>query len=85
MTSLPAQIMSWPDRGSIKEGYVADIAVIDLAQLAVPATISNPQQYSKGVETLVINGVPVIERGSWNGKLPGKVLKLKRAEPKPGL
>ncbi len=83
MTSLPAQIMSWPDRGSIKEGYVADIAVIDLAQLAVPATISNPQQYSKGVETLVINGVPVIERGSWNGKLPGKVLKLKRAEPKP--
>lgn len=82
MTSLPARIMNWNDRGSIKEGYRADIAVIDLAKLETPATISNPQQYSKGVDTLVINGVPAIERGAWNGKLPGKVLKLKGADAK---
>jgi len=79
MTSLPAQIMNWNDRGWIKEGFQADIAVIDPAKLETPATISNPQQYSKGVEALVINGVPVVERGAWNGKLPGKVLKLKGA------
>lgn len=82
MTSLPAKIMKWDDRGWIKEGYLADIAVIDLNKLETPATISNPQQYSKGVETLVINGVAAIEKGIYNGKLPGKVLKLKRSDAK---
>jgi N-acyl-D-amino-acid deacylase len=76
-TSLPARIMGWNDRGWIKEGYRADIAVIDLNRLETPATISNPQQYSRGVEYLVINGAPTIEKGAWNGALPGKVLKLR--------
>jgi N-acyl-D-aspartate/D-glutamate deacylase len=82
MTSLPARIMKWDDRGWIKEGYLADIAVIDLAKIETPATISNPQQYSKGVDTLLINGVAAIEKGAFTGKLPGKVLKLKRAVAK---
>ena len=83
MTSLPARIMEWNDRGWIKEGFRADIAVIDLAKLETPATISNPQQYSKGVDALVINGVVAIEKGAYNGKLPGKVLTLKGAAAKP--
>jgi N-acyl-D-aspartate/D-glutamate deacylase len=70
--------MKWDDRGWIKEGYLADIAVIDPGKIETPASISNPHQYSRGVEYLVINGVPVIEKGAWNGKLPGRILKLKR-------
>jgi len=81
-TSLPARIMKWDDRGWIKEGCRADVAVIDLAKVDTPATISNPQQYSRGVEYLLINGTPAIEKGAWNGKLPGKVLTLKRANGK---
>ena len=77
-TSLPAQIMKWDDRGWIKEGFLADIAVIDPGKIETPASISNPHQYSRGVEYLVINGVPTIEKGAWNGKLPGRILKLKR-------
>lgn len=82
MTSLPAQIMNWDDRGWIREGFRADVVVIDPQTLGTPATISNPHQYSKGVHALVINGVPVIEKGAYNGKLPGKVLKLKGAVAK---
>jgi N-acyl-D-aspartate/D-glutamate deacylase len=77
-TSLPASIMKWDDRGWIKEGFKADIAVLDPENLKTPTSISNPHQYSRGVEFLVINGRLVLEKGTWNGALPGKVLTLKR-------
>ncbi len=41
--------------------------------------ISNPHQYSEGVEYLLINGALVLDKGEWTGKLPGKVLKLKKS------
>ncbi len=78
-TSLPAAIMNWNERGSIKEGYKADIVVLDLKNIKTPTSISNPHQYSRGVDYLVINGKTVIEKGRWNGELPGRVLKLKQS------
>ena len=76
-TSLPAQIMNWDDRGWIKEGYIADIAVIDLRHIETPTSISNPHQYCSGVEYLVINGELVIDEGNFTGVKPGQVIKLK--------
>ncbi|MGB8952357.1 MAG: D-aminoacylase [Candidatus Aminicenantales bacterium] len=76
-TSLPAQIMNWNDRGWIKEGYKADIVLLDLNKMKIKTSISNPHQYSEGVVYLWINGTLVIDNGQWNGKLPGKVLTLK--------
>lgn len=76
-TSLPAQIMNWADKGWIKEGYKADIVILDLDNIVNGASISQPHQYSEGVEYLFINGQVVLDQGKWNGKLPGKVLKLK--------
>ena len=77
-TSLPAEIMNWNDRGWIKEGYKADLALIDLKNLKLLTSISNPHQYSRGVAFLLINGQVTIDGGKWNGKLPGKILKLKK-------
>ncbi|MGB8952533.1 MAG: D-aminoacylase [Candidatus Aminicenantales bacterium] len=77
-TSLPAEIMNWSDRGRIREGCKADIVVLDLKNIRVPSSISNPHQYSEGVVYLLINGTPVIDKGSWNGKLPGEVIRLKK-------
>lgn len=76
-TSLPAQIMHWDDRGWIKQGYKADVVVLDLKNIETPTSISNPHQHSKGVEYLLINGELVLHRGEWTGRLPGRVLKLK--------
>lgn len=73
-TSLPAAIMNWPDRGWLKEGYKADIVLLDLKKLATPATITNPHQYAKGVVHLFINGQQVIDQGKYTGLLPGRVL-----------
>ncbi|MFQ6069974.1 MAG: amidohydrolase family protein [Candidatus Aminicenantales bacterium] len=77
-TSLAAKIMNWNERGWIKPGYIADIAVIDINNIQTLTSISNPHRLSKGVEYLLINGEVVIDRGKWNGKLPGKVITLKR-------
>jgi N-acyl-D-aspartate/D-glutamate deacylase len=77
-TSLPAQIMNWDDRGWIKEGYKADIVVFDLKNIKTPTSISNPQQYSEGVEYLLINGAVVLDGGRYTGELPGQVIKLNK-------
>ena len=74
-TSLPAEIMSWQDRGWIKEGYKADIVIFDLENIETRTSISNPHQYSEGVEYLFINGELVLDKGKWTGKLPGKILR----------
>jgi N-acyl-D-aspartate/D-glutamate deacylase len=77
-TSLPAEIMEWDDRGWIREGYAADVAVIDLGNIQTPSDISQPHAYAEGVEYLLINGAVVIDGGEFTGQLPGKVLRLKR-------
>ncbi len=77
-TSLPAEIMNWKDRGWIKKGYKADIAVIDLKNIKIKTSVSNPHQYCKGVKYLLVNGVLTIDKDEWTGKLPGEVIRLKK-------
>ncbi len=77
-TSLPAKIMNWDDRGWIKNGYKADIVVLDLNNIKTKTSISNPHAYSEGIRYLLVNGELVLDRGKWTGKLPGKVIKLKK-------
>ncbi len=74
-TSLPADIMDWQDRGWIKEGYKADIIIFDLKNLQTKTSISNPHQFSEGVEYLFINGELVLDKGEWTGELPGRVIR----------
>ena len=76
-TALPAQIMNWEDRGWIKEGYRADVVVLDLENIKIRTSISNPHAYSEGVKYLLINGELVLDNGQWTGTLPGEVIKLK--------
>ena len=77
-TSLAAEIMNWEDRGWIKEGHKADIVVFDLKNIKTETSISNPHRYCEGVKYLMINGEVVIDQGKWNGKLAGKIIKLKK-------
>jgi N-acyl-D-aspartate/D-glutamate deacylase len=76
-TSLPAEIMNWNDRGWIKEGYKADVVLLDLGRIKTPTSISNPHQYSSGAPMVIINGVVAVDGGRHTGKLPGRVLTLK--------
>ena len=79
-SSLPAQILGLRDRGLVREGFHADLAVLDLGKLADKATFFEPHQYSDGVEYVFVNGETVVAAGSPTAKLPGLVLKPPPAE-----
>ena len=75
MTSLPAQILSIKQRGLIKEGYYADIAIFDPKTILDKATFEDPHQYAVGVISVIVNGEIVIDQGVHNGNKPGRVLR----------
>jgi N-acyl-D-amino-acid deacylase len=78
-TSLPAQILGLRDRGLIREGLAADIAVLDLTRLRDRATYVEPHQYAQGVTAVLVGGQFVVDAGQPTWQLPGKVLTPDRA------
>ncbi len=76
MTGATARALKLKDRGLLKEGYRADVAVFDPADFADRATYADPHQFPSGARTTVIvNGTPVVENAAHTGALPGKVLR----------
>jgi N-acyl-D-amino-acid deacylase len=74
-SALPAQRLRLADRGVLKSGMWADVVIFDPATVRDLATFDNPNQLSEGMDYVLVNGVPVIERGKMTGALPGKVLR----------
>jgi N-acyl-D-aspartate/D-glutamate deacylase len=74
MTGLAADFMGWKDRGYLRAGYAADIAVLDLPRVRDLATYENPQQYSEGMVHVLVNGVFAIRDGQPTGALAGRPL-----------
>jgi len=79
ISSLPAEILGLADRGTLQPGYWADVVLLELDQVADPATYAHPQQPPKGIEYVFVNGEPVIKLGKATGSLPGRVLRKGRA------
>jgi N-acyl-D-amino-acid deacylase len=74
-SALPAQRMRLTDRGVLKQGLWADVVVFDPEKITDKSTFENPNQFSVGMEYVLVNGVPVIDSGKMTGALPGKVLR----------
>ena len=77
MTSLPADQFGFADRGRLAPDKAADIVIFDAATVADTATYSQPHQYATGIVHVLVNGVPVVERGTQTGARPGRVLRHK--------
>jgi len=75
LSGLGADIVGIKDRGYIREGYAADLSVIDLATIRQRATFYNVHAYSDGFDYVLVNGVPVVAEGKVTMALPGKVLR----------
>lgn len=75
MTSLPADRFRLGDRGRLRPGAWADITIFDLATLEDRATWTDPTLAPTGIEYVLVNGVPVIERGTYTGAKPGRVVR----------
>jgi len=78
MTSLPASNLGIAQRGLLRPGYFADIAVFDPNTIQDHATFEKPRQAATGVSEVFVNGVEVVHKGEHTGAKPGRVVKRDR-------
>ena len=74
MTSFPAQRLDLSDRGVLRPGLKADIAVFDPARVRDAATFERPHQYAEGFSFVIVNGRVVYENGAMTPERPGRML-----------
>jgi len=75
LTSLPAGNLGLADRGALRQGYFADLAIFDPAAIADRATFAEPHQYAVGMRHVFVNGVQVLADGEHEGATPGRVVR----------
>jgi N-acyl-D-amino-acid deacylase len=80
MTSLPAHTFQISHRGEIKEGYAADLAVLDPAAVADPSTFTDPHHYAVGFRWVIVNGAVVVESDRHTGARPGQIIRRGRGQ-----
>lgn len=83
MTSLAASRTGLMDRGILRPGMLADIAVFDPKTIKDVATYNDPLHYSVGVKFVFVNGRPVVWDGSITEELPGRALRGPGYKPNP--
>jgi N-acyl-D-amino-acid deacylase len=81
MSAFPAQRIGLADRGVLREGMKADIAVFDAATVRDTATFEKPHAYAEGVMVVIINGQVAFENGAMTAARPGRILLGPAARP----
>ncbi len=74
-SGLPADILGLADRGYLRPGYFADIAVFDSATFRDQATFESPYEFSTGVKWVFVNGQAAIAEGELQVTNAGKPLR----------
>ena len=78
MTGMPAAQLGFADRGALKEGLAADLVLVDFTTVIDQATFDDPHRYPLGIETVLVNGEVVLNKGEHTGAKPGKILRPQR-------
>jgi len=73
-SALTAEIFGLSERGALKAGNYADIAVIDPKSYAAQADYEQPERLASGVRTVVVNGQLVVQDGRPTGRLAGRAI-----------
>ena len=88
MTSLPAGIVGFRDRGRIANNLPADLVLFDKDTVTDHATLDQPRARATGIRATFVNGQPVIHDGRFTGALraaysAGPRRDIRAAHPKP--
>ena len=75
MTSAVAVRLSLEERGLLRPGMYADLAVFDAGAVEDRATYEVPHQLSRGIEHVFVNGTAVVRRGVPTGATPGRIVR----------
>lgn len=71
-TSRPAARVGIADRGLLKPGFKADIAIFNADTVIDRSTFEDPTHYSQGVEHVFVNGKAVVSGGKITAARPGE-------------
>jgi len=74
MTGFPAWKLGLPDRGIIREGAVADLAVFNLWGLGCRSDFGDPHHLSEGMVHVLVGGEFVLRDGRPTEARPGRVI-----------
>ncbi len=75
MTGWPATRMGLADRGFVRPGMHADLVVLDYDRLDDVADWQHPTAAPRGIETVLVNGVPAFADGGMTPARAGTVLR----------
>jgi N-acyl-D-aspartate/D-glutamate deacylase/sugar lactone lactonase YvrE len=75
MTSLNAAKIGLRDRGTLRAGAFADVAIFDEKKITDRATYEEPFQYAEGIAYVLVNGQVVINQGAHTGARPGRAVR----------
>jgi len=75
LAALPAAAMGLHDRGVLRPGSRADVVAFRADAVHDRSSPERPARHPDGVEHVLVNGVPVVERGRPTGRRPGSVVR----------
>jgi N-acyl-D-amino-acid deacylase len=74
MTGMPAARLRLKERGLLRPGHAADIAVFDPAAVRDESTYADPHRYPAGIPYVIVNGAVVVDSGAMRAAGAGRVL-----------
>lgn len=83
ITRMPAELLGFADRGTLRVGAWADMMIFDESEIApsykvfvrdLPGGAGRYKAYGKGVYATIVNGQPIVLNGELTGRLPGVVV-----------
>jgi N-acyl-D-amino-acid deacylase len=74
MTGMPAGKLGLKNRGVVKTGYAADLALFDPKTVRDEATFPDPHRHPVGIPYVVVNGQIVVDGPRYNAVPAGRVL-----------
>ena len=75
LTSVPAARLGLRDRGTIREGAIADLVVFDPATVADVASYTEPARHPVGIPHVVVNGTVAVRDGVETGARSGRLIR----------
>jgi N-acyl-D-aspartate/D-glutamate deacylase len=94
LTSVPADLYGLRGRGRLAEGSIADLVVFDESTVGpeevstrfdLPGGAGRLYAGSRGIEHVLVNGVPIVAAGELTGATPGTLLRSGRDTADPSL
>lgn len=79
LSATPAERFSLGRRGRIAPGWIADLIVVDPGSVSDTATYAAPLGEARGIDDVLVAGVPVLAGGELQSESPGRGLRRESA------